>query len=308
VRIGRADTVNTCIGGNECHYGRTVSCAVNPEAGREAEFDAPIVHTPAATVRRVVVVGGGPAGVECARLASSRGHVVKLFDERAGLGGALRDLGLFRPEFAGYSDRLAARLGGVDVVLGHRVDGDELASMDADVVVLATGSTEWIPPVDGLGRIASFSAWQLLRGEADLGAHVVIVGGRDDHLPPLIAADAAADGLRRVTLLSEPIVHGEGIEDATRYALTRRLLEKSVDIRAMSALQEIREGDLVIRNTFTNALSTLADVDTVIFACGRRPRLELFGAVANARPIGDALAPRRMMHATLDGARMGITI
>ena len=304
VRIGRADTVNTCIGGNECHYGRSVSCAVNPAAGREDEFDYGTSPHP----RSVVVVGGGPAGVECARLASSRGHHVQLFDEHAALGGALRDLGRHRPEFADYSDRLAARLGDVDVVLGHRLEADELRSLGAEVVVLATGSTEWTPAIPGLGRIASFTAWQLLRGEVDLGSHVVIVGGRDDHLPPLIAADAASDTGRRVTLLSEPIVHGEGIEDATRYALTRRLLEKSVEIRAMTALHEIRDGELVLRNTFTNALTTLEGVDTLIFACGRRPRLELFGAVDNAQPIGDALAPRRMLHATLDGARLGVTI
>ena len=64
----------------------------------------------------------------------------------------------------------------------------------------------------------------------------------------------------------------------------------------------------VLRNTFTNSLSTLAGVDTLIFACGRRSRLELFGVVAGAQPIGDALAPRRMLHATLDGARLGATI
>ena len=304
VRRGRADTVNRCIGGNECHYGRTVACAVNPAAGREDEFDPRSNTEP----KRVVIIGGGPAGVECARVAASRGHQVRLFDERPSLGGALRELGRHRSEFADYCDRLAGRLHGVDVVLNHRVDAAELASFGADMVVLATGSTEWIPPITGLGLIPSFGSWELLRGEADLGGHVVIVGGRDDHLPPLIAADAASDGNRRVTLLNEPIVHGEGIEDATRYALTRRLLEKSVDIRAMTALHEVRQGELVLRNTFTNKLSTLPAVDTLIFACGRRPRLELFGAVEGVRPIGDALAPRRMLHATLDGARLGVTI
>jgi NADPH-dependent 2,4-dienoyl-CoA reductase/sulfur reductase-like enzyme len=306
VRLGRDEMVNTCIGGNECHYGRSVSCAVNPAAGREAELD----RGRSAQPRRVVIIGGGPAGVECARLAASRGHEVRLFDAQPALGGALRDLGRHRPEFANYTQRLAAHLTDVDVVLGHRVDADEIRALSAEVVVLATGSTEWVPPIPGIGRIPSFSAWQLLRGEADLGGHVVVVGGRDDHLPPLIAADAASEGgRRRVTLLSEPIVHGEGIEDATRYALTRRLLEESVDIRAMTALHEIRDGgELLVRNTFTNALSVLGRVDTIIFACGRRPRLELFGVVDGAQPIGDALAPRRMLHATLDGARLGATI
>jgi 2,4-dienoyl-CoA reductase-like NADH-dependent reductase (Old Yellow Enzyme family)/thioredoxin reductase len=304
VRRGRADTVNRCIGGNECHYGRTVACAVNPAAGREEELDRGTVAEP----RRVVVVGGGPAGVECARIAASRGHHVRLYDERPLLGGALRDLGHHRREFEDYCDRLAGRLTGVEVVLGHRVDAGELGALAADVVVLATGSTEWTPPVDGLGLVPAFTAGQLLRGEATLGDHVVVVGGRDDHLPPLIAADAASDRARRVTLLNEPIVHGEGLEDATRYALTRRLLEKSVDIRAMTALHEIRRDELVLRNTFTNRLSTLGAVDTLVFACGRRPRLELAGARDDARLIGDALAPRRMLHATLDGARLGVTI
>ena len=303
-RRGRAASINRCIGGNECHYGRTVACAVNPAAGREEEFDRRGSVDP----RNLVVIGGGPAGVECARLAATRGHRVRLFDERPALGGALRELGRHRAEFADYCDRLAGRLTDVDVVLNHRVDATELRQLGADVVVLATGSTEWVPPIAGLGLIPSFTAWQLLRGEADLGGHVVIVGGRDDHLPPLIAADAASDGARRVTLLNEPIVHGEGIEDATRYALTRRLLEQSVEIRAMTALHEIGRGELVLRNTFTNRLSTLPAVDTLIFACGRRPRLDLVGAVDGARLIGDALAPRRMLHATLDGARLAVTI
>src|SRR5688500_13777587 len=85
VRLGRVEMVNTCIGGNECHYGRSVSCAVNPAAGREEEFDAE-----SSVRRRVIIVGGGPAGVECARLAAGRGHDVRLFDEQHALGGALR--------------------------------------------------------------------------------------------------------------------------------------------------------------------------------------------------------------------------
>ena len=105
-REGRGDSVVTCIGGNECHYGRTVACAVNPAAGREEELEI----RAAEHARRVLVVGGGPAGMECARVAAFRGHRVELVEAAPALGGMLRIVAADpnRREFTGFLDGLGA--------------------------------------------------------------------------------------------------------------------------------------------------------------------------------------------------------
>jgi 2,4-dienoyl-CoA reductase-like NADH-dependent reductase (Old Yellow Enzyme family)/thioredoxin reductase len=312
VRTGRAGDVTPCVGGNECHYGRTVACAVNPAAGREEE----LASVPATSPRQVLVVGAGPAGMECARVAARRGHRVRLVDEAVELGGTLRVVGSDpnRREFLAYLDSVARQLDalGVDIQLGCRLTADASAVDDADAVVLATGSTPWIPPVPGIERSHVVTSLDVLQGRASVGSSVVVVGGLDDHLPPLTTADFVADGARRVTLLAEPMVAGEAIEAATLFALTRRLLEKAVELEPMTALHAVGDGSVVVRNTLTNATRVIEGVDTVILACGRRPRRELAAALARrGRPfslIGDCLSPRRLVHATLDGARQGVLL
>ncbi len=311
-REGRFGDVVTCIGGNECHYGRTVACAVNPAAGREQELEI----RPAEQPRRVLVVGGGPAGMECARVAARRGHRVDLVEAGPALGGMLRTVARDpnRREFDGFLDGLAARVrdAGVTVTLRERVEGGDLAHAGADVVVLATGSVEWIPQVPGVGDARVTTALRVLAGDVQLGAHVVVVGGRDDHFPPLTTADFLASRVERVTLLTELPAVGQGIEAANQLALLRRLLERGVDLRPLSALDAVGTADVTVRNVVTNDLATIDDVDTVVLACGRRPSTELLDAAVaagvHAQLVGDCFSPRRLVHAMLDGARHAVTI
>jgi 2,4-dienoyl-CoA reductase-like NADH-dependent reductase (Old Yellow Enzyme family)/thioredoxin reductase len=311
-RERRFDDIVTCIGQNECHYGRTVACAVNPNAGHEDELDL----VPAASPQLVLVVGGGPAGMECARVAATRGHRVRLIDAEPTLGGMLRFVGHDpnRAQFIGFLDGLARRVAdaGVDVELGHVVTTDELLASDADVVVLATGSREWTPTVPGIDQHHVVTALSVLTGALRVGAHVVVVGGRDDHFPPLTTADFVAEHAARVTLLSELLAIGQGIEAAGQLMLIRRLLDRGVDLRAMTALQEIGVRYVVVRNVVDNTLSTIDDVDTVVLACGRRARTDLADAAAGAgravRLIGDCFSPRRLVDAMLDAARLAVTL
>ena len=169
VRDGRGDAVVTCIGGNECHYGRTVACAVNPAAGREEELEI----RAADRARRVLVVGGGPAGMECARVAALRGHQVELVEAAATLGGVLRIVAADpnRSGFVGFLDGLERRVrdAGVTVTLGERVTPDGLMAANADVIVLATGAVEWVPPVPGVDSPRVVTALELLGGRRAAG-------------------------------------------------------------------------------------------------------------------------------------------
>jgi 2,4-dienoyl-CoA reductase-like NADH-dependent reductase (Old Yellow Enzyme family)/thioredoxin reductase len=312
VRTGRAADVNRCVGGNECHYGRTVSCAVNPAAGREEE----LAIVPATTPRRILVVGAGPAGMECARVAAQRGHHVRLVDEAPHVGGTLRAVGSDpnRRDFLSYLDGMARQLDAlaVGIHLGECVTADSTAVYEADTIVLATGATPWVPPVPGIDRPHVSTCLDVIEGRTVVGSSVVVVGGLDDHLPPLTTADFVADGRRRVLLLAEPMVAGQAIEPATLFTLTRRLLERGVEIVPMTALCEVGERHVVVRNTLTNRTRVIDGVDSVVLACGRRPRRELADALrARGRAfhlIGDCLSPRRLVHATLDGARQGVLV
>ncbi len=303
---GAGERVAPCIGGNECHYGRPVACAVNPRTGREAAM----ALTPAKRPRRILVIGGGPAGLECATAAAQRGHQVTLADRSDQLGGFLVHLARVSEQarFAQYLDYAsgAARDAGVEVQLGAEVDEAYVRDWRPDAVVLATGAT-WSMG----GRRGYLTAAEAVRDLSLVGRHVAVVGGLDDHLPPLVMADYLARQGRKVTLLSELPLAGQAIESASLYILLRRLMEGGVDIRTTTAGEAFDRRALTLRNSFTNKKTVLEDVDTVIAIDGRVPNDGLAAKIAELAPevhiIGDALSPRRMLHATLDGARLGLT-
>jgi 2,4-dienoyl-CoA reductase-like NADH-dependent reductase (Old Yellow Enzyme family) len=303
--------VNRCIGCNECHYGalRPTVCAVNAWAGHEDELKL----TPAVPPKRVLVVGGGPAGMECARVAALRGHKPRLVEARSELGGMLALAGRDpnRSELAGYVRYLSNCLTelGVEVHLNTTLDAAAIRASQAEVVVLATGAREYVPDLPGIDR--AVTAGQVLSGRADLGHFVAVVGGLEDHFPPLAMADMLAGRGHRVILLTELVHIGAGIEPAGLYTIVKRLLDKGVEIRPMISLLAFEpDGQLVLAHTLTRQQSTVGPVDSVVLACGARARDELAAQLEGmeVRLIGDALSPRRLVHATLDGARLGTTI
>jgi len=161
------------------------------------------------------------------------------------------------------------------------------------------------------GRANYLTAAAALKDPDHVGRHVAVVGGLDDHLPPLVMADYLARQGRQVTLLSELPLAGQAVEAASLYMLLRRLMERGVDIRTTTAGEGFAHRMLALRNSFTNQKTVLEDVDTVIAIDGRIPEDGLAARLADVAPevhvIGDALSPRRMLHATLDGARLGLT-
>ncbi|MDO9490115.1 MAG: FAD-dependent oxidoreductase [Sphingomonadaceae bacterium] len=298
------DDPRPCIGGNECHYGRPIICAVNPAAGREAEME--ITPTPAS--RRVLVVGAGPAGIECALWAAARGHEVILAERSTELGGALTTLAHTSQQsrFADYLAHSARKIAAssIDLRLGTMVDEALARAIGPDVIVVASGAI-W---TGGLGR----PALEALADPEALGPVVTVIGGRDDHLPPLIAAEYLARSGRQVSLLVEAATPGSAIEPASLHGMMRRLHELGVAIHCFTAATELRDGVLLTRNTLTNAPGRIDAPGDIVDADSRIANsamaTELAGIAAQLHVIGDALAPRRMLHATLDGSRLGLQI
>lgn len=315
-RRGAADTIDRCIACNECHTGLPVRCTVNPAAGREDE----LAPTPTDRIRHVVVVGGGPAGLQCARVGAARGHRVTLVEEGVSLGGTLTALATDsgRPELGRYLAHLQAEVArqGVEVLLGLRATAATLADLSPDVVVLAVGAREVLPEIPGIDLPHVTTALPVLAGTVTPSGHVAVMGGLDDHLAPLVVSDLLARAGCQVSLMTEQVAPGEGVEPATRLALWRRLREHAVSVRPLTALAEVLPDAILPRDVLTRRVGAALPVDAVVVVGGRAARGEL-AAELEALPtppgfavhlIGDCLAPRRLIHATTDATRQAVAL
>ena len=309
IASGQAGKIRKCIGANDCHYPeKSASCAVNATLGREREMR----FMPSVREKRVLVIGGGPAGMEAARVAAMRGHRVTLLERENRLGGQIAIISgdANRAEFAEYLAFLGNEIEDqkVTVELGIQADADTIRRHAPDALVLATGSTLSVPDFADLPGERVYSALDVLKDSARLGSRVLVVGGLEDHLGPTATAEFIADTGRQVTLITSCLLVAQGLEPATMHLVLKRLLDKSVDIHTLTELVAWK-GAPVVRNVFTRKESTLHDVDSIVFAYGRRVNNELADTarrlVKEVYEIGDCLAPRRLIHATLDGARVG---
>jgi len=302
---GQENQITPCIGCNECHYGVTVRCSVNPAVGQEAAFEAaPVIKT-----KNVLVIGAGPAGMECALSAARRGHHVTLADRSPGLGGMLSLLARTSEQsrFGDYLTYMKRVLdeASVDVKLNTSVDAEYVKWLAPDVAVVATGATyEALPE-------RTVNAAVALESPKQLGVRVAVAGGLDDHLPSLVVADYLSRHGYRVTLLSENPLPGQTVEPASLYMMLRRFAERGVDLRPLTAAVKLEDGNLLTRNSFSNAPGRIEGIDSLVVADGRKPvnglAAQLKDVVGKVHVIGDALAPRRMLHATIDGVRLGQT-
>jgi hypothetical protein len=184
---GDGAAIVECIGCNECVL-VPFSCPVNPAAGREQEF----VRSPAPARKRMVVVGGGPAGLSAGLALAGRGHDVLLFEQQEHLGGRLHDL-VADPVRAGWQrmlDRLvspaSARL---TITLGARLTAADVEALAPHAVIVATGAEPAPTSFVNDGSVLELSSVDVLRGHRPaIGSEVLVVGRTEPHLDPLLTA------------------------------------------------------------------------------------------------------------------------
>jgi 2,4-dienoyl-CoA reductase-like NADH-dependent reductase (Old Yellow Enzyme family)/pyruvate/2-oxoglutarate dehydrogenase complex dihydrolipoamide dehydrogenase (E3) component len=328
-KAGRPEDVRGCISCNQMCWGRRsrdywISCLINPSAGREFEWDGD-TFKPAARPGSVLVVGGGPAGLEAARVAAERGHRVILAEATDRLGGQFRLAGL-QPRRGQITDLIAwyegqlARLQ-VEIRLNTYLEADEIAAMKADAVVLATGSqpamTGWqralayrdtMPGVDGPNV---WSVEDVMRREARLGARILILDDAGNWRAPGTAWHLAEKG-HQVTLLTADAYIGRDLaRTAADFPMRARLKKLGVTFVTDSVIVAWHGDAATIRDLSTGE-ERRQDFDSLVLATTNVSDTALQDELARTgidhHAIGDCLAPRHAAAAIYEGRKLGLSL
>ena len=310
----RVDDIRACIGCNQAcighmHTGYPISCIQHPETGRERHYGT--LQT-AATPRRVLVAGGGPAGLKAAAVAAARGHAVTLCEAGARLGGQANLAALLpgRTEFGGIVGNLEreARSAGVTVRLDTPVDRALVETLAPDVVIVATGALPYRPVVEGAEEAHVVDAWAVLSGEANVGARVVVADWRCDWVGMGIAEKLARDGCS-VRLAVNGYMPGQMLQSYVRDRWVGDLHRLGVEVLPWLRLYGVDGDSVYCQHVASGEAVVLDGVDTLVLAQGQNPRTELEDELAAAGVelllAGDCLSPRTCEEAVLEGLRAG---
>lgn len=327
---GRLDDIRLCIACNEGCWERfehrqPITCMQNPEAGREGAFRIRAAAKP----KKVIVIGGGCAGMEAAAVAKRRGHDVALYERAADLGGAI----LIPARVPSRQELLQAvrflkrevERSGVEVHLNTEMTPDELLQINPDVVIIATGGTTIDNPApEVVGPEAAIeiepeahvvTAEAVLEGKVQTGQRVVIAD-RQNYMKGLITAEFLADQGKDVTLVM-PLAFRllskspYEIDMITQGVQIANLKAKGVKRISDCEVKSARAGKVVIRDAFTEQEEEL-EADTLVLSYWRKAETKLYealcGRVKQIYRIGDALAPRRVINAIYEGYNVGAEI
>ena len=323
MREGRIDEIRRCIGCNQGCIDRLFavthsSCVHNPAAGYELELGVGTLSQ-AASRRRVVVVGAGPAGMKAAEVAARQGHEVILVERRNHTGGQLRIAAKIkgRGEIGGVVDHLEVmiRKHGVDVRLGWAPTADEVMALAPDHVIVATGSAPGDDIVGNLAQGISFtpgldqdhvlSVWDVLDDGAPVGPRVAVVDDGEGGWKGIGLALQFAEEGRHVDFLTPLPYVGSKLGPFSANLAVPRIHASGIVTHPFTTLTAVSGSTIEVVEK--GAPGTLRDVDTVVLAGWHRPVADLYFALKHrgvaVERIGDAIASRTMMEAVHEGER-----
>jgi NADPH-dependent 2,4-dienoyl-CoA reductase/sulfur reductase-like enzyme len=313
---GREDMIRPCMSCNQACAGFVFkgipgSCVLNPTAGREGEL--PLNPAPAAKPKKIAVIGGGPAGMEAARVAAARGHRVTLYEAQEQLGGQMR-LAAEAPHRDEMRDALTwweieLRQRQVEIKLGTKIASAD--DLDADEVIWALGAEPGPTAVwrlrpwlhDGIAGSAGLPhGREVLRGEKAVSGNVLIIDEEGGWSAISLAETIVGQSdVAKVTVATTEVTWGEADITFTRElpAITARIRAAGIEVVGVAVVEEIAKGSVKTRDG-----RSLGPFDSIVLATG---------TVANEFPeggngVGDCLSPRGIWAATHDAAKLARTL
>jgi len=305
---GREQDVRSCIYCNNCLRQGRGSCSVNPFLYREGRLPV----TPAEQCKRVMVVGGGLAGMQAAVILAQRGHQVSLWEKDSEMGGQWNTASAMpgKKEYAGFSKYLIRllRQHQVALTLNTEVTKEKVLEMGPEVVVVATGAMPCMLNVPGVTGGNVVQAVDVIKGNSEVKGRTVIIGGR--FIGMELAIWLAEQG-KDISLVSRAGLgeNGQPLERFTYRVLARRLIDLRVPMYLHATALEITGNSIIIN--FGDGVFPLA-ADTVILAVGSKPDKELAqeleGVVSEIYVVGDCNEPHDAASAVYDAARVALKI
>ena len=325
----RPEDVRGCISCNQMCWGRRsrdyyISCLINPSAGREFEWGGDR-FAPAETPRRILVVGGGPAGLECARVAAERGHQVTLAEASSELGGQFRLAGE-QPRRGQILDLLAWYSGQfeklqVQVRYHTFMEAQDVLDFGADAVILATGSLpaesgfqKFLPEQDSLPGLGLGNVWSVedvMGRAARLGKRVLLFDEAGGWRGCGTAWHIAEQGHEVTLVTPDAMVGKELVRTAADFPLRKRL--KGLGVRFVTeSLVRRWHGDGATLMELLDGSEVRVDADSLVLATTNTPNTMLQDALEETAPevhaIGDCVAPRQAPYAFYEGRRLALTL
>ncbi len=316
-REGRVDDIRACIACNQAcigHFqlGLSISCIQYPETGRELQYEKKVR---AQKPKRILVAGGGPAGLKAAAVAAERGHQVTLYEKERQLGGQvlLAQLLPERAEFGGIVTNLTreAERAGAKIVRGTAVTRGLLGAEKPDAIILATGSRLVRPPIEADDSANIVHAVDVIAGRAKTGSSVVIYDWLVDWIGVGIAEKLARDGARVRLCYNGPYA-GAAIQNYVRDYKIGVLYKLGVEMIPYMRLYGYDGETAYFQHTAARAPHVIEGVDTVVLACPNAPNADLADdAKALGIPwhaIGDAVAARTCEEAVFEGMKVATEV